>query len=104
MIEALHGAIRSATRITADRARGLAATSASLGDIAADDCIGGLRQIDRADRQATVDRRRACVRLHEPLDDPIFERMKADHDQPPPLRQQCQCCVRVLPAAPQALD
>ena len=43
-------------------------------------------------RQAAIDRRRRGVGLHEPLHDPVFELMKADDHQPPPLFQHRQCC------------
>ena len=69
--------VRSATRITALRARGLAATSAPPGDAG-----DGLQAhgLGRGERRAAVEH---LFRMlgDELLDDAIFQRMKADHHQ-----------------------
>ncbi len=99
-IEAAHGAIRSATRITADWARGLRGDFSPLANTRPTMRSGGLGRSTARIGSRRSTRGRAGVRLHEPLDDPILERMKADHDQPP-LAPATPMLLQVLPAAPQ---
>jgi hypothetical protein len=78
----------SATRITALRALGLAATSTAL-------ALSGLptrrsRGCGRsAARKGSFVGAAIRIRLvtHEALDDPVFERVEADHHQAPPIFQ-----------------
>ena len=70
--------VRSATRITAERERGLARTSASPG-LTRPSGLQPVRRLGR-ERRAAVDLAAALAR-DEGLHDAVFERVEADHDQ-----------------------
>ena len=85
--------VRSATRITAERARGLAAASAAPG-LDARQRVQAVRRLGR-ERRAAVDLGPALAR-DEGLDDPVLERMEADDDEAAARREQRERRVQGL--------
>ena len=86
--------VRSATRMIAERARGLARTSVSPGLMRA-----SARSRRRRFGAANGARRSTsllALARDEGLDDAVFERMEADHDQPAARRQQVERRVQAL--------
>ena len=92
--------VLTAPRSRADAARGFVAISCAVGLTAFR--VGPERGFLPAHADREVRRAGAAVRLgpEEPLDDPVLERVEADHGDPAARRKHLQRCGRAASSAP----